>query len=561
MCATPTARRPNRLIDSTSPYLRQHAYQPVEWYPWGPEALERAAREDRPILLSVGYSACHWCHVMARECFEDPELARLMNEHFVCVKVDREERPDIDQIYQTACQILTGQGGWPLTVFLTPELLPYFAGTYFPPRPRLGRPGFGQVLLACAAAWRERREEVRRQALRLAEVVREVLDPLRARAAARQGGEAGAGAGPTAEALVAAAEALLQQADTEAGGFGGAPKFPHPTGLELLMRAAWRFGHGPSLQHLLQSLERMALGGLFDQVGGGFHRYTVDRWWQVPHFEKMLYDNALLVPLYVRAGLWQRPDLLEVAARTLDFMLAELRLPSGGFAASLDADSPDADGRHQEGFYYRWRPDEVREAVGDPALAEAVCRAYGIGGLAPPELERLAADGPPGWTEEARTVPGHLPGAPTPDRRALGEALARMHAYRRRHRRPPDRDDKVVAGWHALAISAMVAGWQAGAGPEPERYLEAAQAGWGFVEERLLDARLGLLHVPPGPQAPVPAFADDYAFLVHAALDLFRCTQQPAYLERAAALADEAGRRFGQDGLYLFGQEGHGSLP
>ncbi|NLG69870.1 MAG: thioredoxin domain-containing protein [Firmicutes bacterium] len=557
MSATPATRRPNRLIGSTSPYLRQHAYQPVDWYPWGPEALQRAVREDRPILLSVGYSACHWCHVMAHESFEDPELARRMNDLFVCIKVDREERPDIDQVYQTACQILTGQGGWPLTVFLTPDLLPYYAGTYFPPRPRLGRPGFGQVLEACARAYRERREEVRQQAHRLARAVQEVLDPTAALAERRAGPDAGPG--PTSPALVAAADALLHQADTEAGGFGGAPKFPHATGLALLERVAWRFGHAAAREHLLLTLERMALGGLFDQVGGGFHRYTVDRWWQVPHFEKMLYDNALLVPLYVRAGRGPRPDLLRVAAAALDFMLETMRLPDGGFACSLDADSPGPDGRPQEGYYYRWSPEQVREAVGDAALSEEVCRAFGIGPGAGDAFERRAPDGPPGWSEEALTVVGHVPGLPRPEFGRLRHALARMKAYRERSRRPPARDDKVLTGWHALALSALVAGWQGGAGGEPERYRQAAEAGWAFLCERLQDGSRGLLHVPPDGERVVPAFADDYAFAIHAALDLFRCTQERRYLEEAVQLAEQAEHRLAREGVYLTSSEAHAS--
>lgn len=545
-------RRPNRLLHSESPYLRQHAYNPVDWYPWGAEALERAARERRPILLSVGYSACHWCHVMAHECFEDPELAQLMNRHFVCVKVDREERPDIDQAYQTVCQILTGQGGWPLTVFLTPELLPFYAGTYFPPRPRLGRPGFGEVLEACARAWRERPDEVRRQAERLAEAARAVLEPL-ARSRPEPDGA------PSAGALVAAAETLLQQADREAGGFGTAPKFPHASALELLWRVAWRFGHRPSLQHFALTLERMALGGVHDQVGGGFHRYAVDRWWRVPHFEKMLYDNALLVPLYVRAGLAVQPWFSGVAARTLDFLLEQLRLPGGGFAASLDADSPGPDGRPEEGYFYRWRPEEVREAVGDEELAAEVCLAYGIGPQAALRLERVAGDGPAGWAREAVSVPGHVPGQLRPDPGRLAPALARMKAYREARRRPPARDDKVVLGWHALAISALAAGYQAGAGSDPGRYLGAAQEAWAFAQERLQDPRTGLLHLPRGDAGALPAFADDYAFFIHAALDLYRCTQERSYLEKAAELAEGAGRRFEERGVYLSSAAEHGS--
>ena len=415
---------------------------------------------------------------------------------------------------------------------------------------------------------------MRRQAGRLAEAVRQVLEPL---AAAQRvgwpegpsgeagdglarGDAAGRGSAPSARALVAAAEALLHQADAEAGGFGRAPKFPHATGLELLWRASFRFGHRRSWDHLVLTLERMALGGIFDQVGGGFHRYAVDRWWQVPHFEKMLYDNALLVPLYVRVGrAAARPEFLEVAGRTLDFLLDEMRVPGGGFASSLDADSPGRDGRPEEGFFYRWSPEEVREAVGDPALADELCLAFGIGPQAALHLERVLPDGPPGWTGEARTVPGHMPGQPRPDLSRFRAALARMQAYRHRHRQPPARDDKVLLGWHSLAISALVAGYQGGVGEDPSRYLRAAEEAWAFVQEHLTDPRLGLLHVQRSASQPVAAFSDDYAFLIHAALDLFRCTQDRAYLEKAAELADEAARRFGQDGVYLLSSAEHAS--
>ena len=598
--------RPNRLAGSASPYLRQHAYQPVDWYPWGAEAIERARREDRPILLSVGYSACHWCHVMAHESFDDPEVARVMNELFVCVKVDREERPDVDQVYQLVCQLLTGQGGWPLTVFLTPDLKPFYAGTYFPPRPRFGRPAFVEVLEACARAYRERRQELLRHADRLAEAARAALNPVAPRgatglwASARDNaaGRPGAG-GPSAQALVQAAEALLSAADGQAGGFGRAPKFPHATGLELLWRVAWRFGHEGARRHLAFTLEAMAAGGIYDHVGGGFHRYAVDRWWQVPHFEKMLYDNALLAPLYARVGRWLgRPGLVEVARGTLDFLLEEMRLDAGGFAASLDADSPDGEGRPAEGHFYRWTAQEVREAVGDPELAAAVCAEYGIGhltaragpegaaGMAPAGLS--PGDGPPGWLEEAATVVSRWPGAALTappaappggevgggrqgpggaaeagraQAAALSEALRRMKAYRQARRARPARDEKVVLAWHALTLSAMVSGFEAAVRPDPKRYLRAAEEGWAFVFERMRDPSGGLLHTPAGPGAgqAIPAFADDYAFLIHAGLDLYRCTQQEAYLQRAAELADEARRRFAQDGVYWLSSERHGS--
>lgn len=631
-------RPPNRLIHETSPYLRQHAYNPVDWYPWGEEAFERAQREDRPIFLSVGYSACHWCHVMAHESFEDPTIARMLNEGFVCIKVDREERPDVDQTYQVVCQTLTGQGGWPLTVVLTPDGEPFYAGTYFPPAPRYGRPGLPQVIEACAKAYRERRDQVRQQAAELARAVRRGLDPWDAgaaegaeagdRAVSGQGaraGRGGAGQGarvgerggagkvrrrvqPGARALVHAVEQLLQEADSHAGGFGRAPKFPHPTALELLFRAAWRFGHQEALAHLERTLVHMVRGGVFDQVGGGFHRYAVDRWWKVPHFEKMLYDNAQLVPLLVRVGTWRRhPDLLQAATQTLDFLLDEMRLPGGGFAASLDADSPDEQGRPAEGFFYRWNPQALARALGDAGDAARIARELAMRSgdatldrALTEQLERLARDAPPGWVEEALTVPGRLPAtgrssvappvgdAPSGggDSRAgtgddarsgggeapagtgdeaytdegLRNALARMAAFRREWRRPPAHDDKVLAGWHALTLSALVWGFRAGLGAPPHRYLDAAREGFTFIEERLVDPPAGLLHTPRQGAAAIPAYCDDYAFVIHAALDLFTVTQDKAYLQRAGELAAAARERFrGSGGLYFLSSDDHAS--
>ena len=582
----PAAARPNRLAGSASLYLRQHAYQPVDWYPWGPEAHERARRQNRPILLSIGYSACHWCHVMAHESFEDPEVARWMNEHFVCIKVDREERPDVDQVYQVACQLTTGQGGWPLTAFLTPQLEPFFVGTYFPPRARLGRPGFVEVLRAISQAWQEKEAELRQYAQQLAEAVRQVLrpqlearpggpgsaDPAPSDAAVHAGGPAAATtrpagreslARPQARYLVLAAGRVLAQADPEAGGFGQAPKFPQATVLELLLRAAWRFGHEDARRHLLDSLRRMAWGGLFDHVGGGFHRYTVDRWWQVPHFEKMLYDNALLVPLYLKVGLWQDPQLLTVARRTVAFLLEEMRLPSGGFACSLDADSPDDQGRPAEGFFYRWSADQVEQALQDRQLARWVCQLFAVG---EDEPYRAAGpvDGPPGWQEEALSVVGRMP--PEPPQldehglRVLEAALQRMREYRARTRRPPARDEKVVLAWHALAVSAMAQAAQAFDGPEGDLCRQAALAGWEFVQEHLRHPRLGLLHVPGSGDDVVPAYADDYAALVHALLDLHRLTLEPAWLAEAAQLMERARTLFAdEEGLYSLAAAHHGS--
>ncbi|HWC31844.1 MAG TPA: thioredoxin domain-containing protein [Actinomycetota bacterium] len=322
---------PNRLATATSPYLLQHADNPVDWYEWGEEALERARREGKAILLSVGYAACHWCHVMERESFEDEETARLMNEHFVCVKVDREERPDVDAIYMDAVQAMSGHGGWPMTVFLTPDGEPFYAGTYFPPEDRFGMPGFKRVLTAVAEAWRERRNDVVQQGKQVVEAI---------------GRAAAASTEPLTEDLMRAAHAGLRRAfDDEWGGFGQAPKFPQPMTLEFLLRSHVR-GYDGALEIVTRTLDRMAAGGIYDQIGGGFHRYSTDRVWLVPHFEKMLYDNAQLATLYLHA--WQvsgNDRYREVVSETLEYLLREMRHEDGGFFSSQDADSEGVEGK------------------------------------------------------------------------------------------------------------------------------------------------------------------------------------------------------------------------
>jgi uncharacterized protein YyaL (SSP411 family) len=325
---------PNRLIHETSPYLLQHAYNPVDWYPWGAEALQKAQREDKPIFLSIGYSACHWCHVMERESFEDHEIANYLNEHFVSIKVDREERPDIDEIYMTAVQLLTGQGGWPLTVFLTPDLKPFFGGTYFPPQDRWGRPGLLTVLKAIVELYRKEREKITEQAERLTHYLNAMQHPKPSTLLL------------TPELLQRAYLHFLQSFDREHGGFGGAPKFPHSLELSFLLRY-WRRTQDPEALHMVEfSLEKMARGGIYDQLGGGFHRYTVDAQWRIPHFEKMLYDNALLVWTYLEAYQATQKSLYrQIAEETLAYVLREMTSPEGGFYSAQSADTPEGRGR------------------------------------------------------------------------------------------------------------------------------------------------------------------------------------------------------------------------
>ncbi|GGS88549.1 MULTISPECIES: thioredoxin domain-containing protein [Streptomyces] len=419
----------NRLAGVTSPYLLQHADNPVDWWPWEPEAFEEAKRRDVPVLLSVGYSACHWCHVMAHESFEDDDTAAYMNEHFVNVKVDREERPDVDAVYMEAVQAATGQGGWPMTVFLTPDAEPFYFGTYFPPEPRHGMPSFAQVLEGISTAWTGRRGEV-------AEVAQRITQDLAGRQL-----DYGRAAAPGPEEAAQALLALTREYDAARGGFGGAPKFPPSMVLEFLLRHHARTGAEGALQMAADTCEAMARGGIYDQLGGGFARYSVDREWVVPHFEKMLYDNALLCRVY--AHLWRATgsDLARrVALETADFMVRELRTPEGGFASALDADSEDPrTGKPAEGAYYAWTPAQLEEVLGaeDAALA-AAC--FGVTQEGTFEhgasVLRLPQDGP---VVDAGRIAGI--------RQRLLEARAARPA--------PGRDDKVVAAWNGLAVAAL----------------------------------------------------------------------------------------------------------
>ncbi|MFE2595130.1 thioredoxin domain-containing protein [Streptomyces sp. NPDC059396] len=418
----------NRLAGTTSPYLLQHAENPVDWWPWGPEAFEEARRRDVPVLLSVGYSACHWCHVMASESFEDLTTAKYMNRHFVNIKVDREERPDVDAVYMEAVQAATGQGGWPMTVFLTADGEPFYFGTYFPPAPRHGMASFPQVLEGVSAAWTDRREEV-------AEVAGRIVRELAGRSLGH-GGEGVPGEAELSQALLG----LTREYDARHCGFGGAPKFPPSMVTEFLLRHHARTGAEGALQMAADSCEAMARGGIYDQLGGGFARYSVDREWVVPHFEKMLYDNALLCRVY--AHLWRATGselARRVAVETADFLVRELRTEEGGFASALDADSDDGTGRHAEGAYYVWTPEQLREVLGE-SDAEFAARYFGVTEEGTFEegasVLQLPQDG--GVVDAARTE----------------SVRARLLAAREQRPRP-GRDDKIVAAWNGLAIAAL----------------------------------------------------------------------------------------------------------
>ena len=490
----------NRLAQETSPYLRQHAENPVDWYPWGDEALNRARELDRPLLVSIGYSACHWCHVMAHESFEHTEVARLMNERFVCVKVDREERPDVDAVCMAACQAINGNGGWPLNVFLTPDQQPFFAGTYFPPVQRPGLPSWRMVIEAIGEAWRERAGEVREQAARLTEAVR-------ASAAVPSPEDSSVPRSVIADSVAA----LAQMFDRDHAGWGGAPKFPPHCTLEFLLAAGDR-------ELAPATLRAMAAGGIHDQVGGGFHRYAVDATWTVPHFEKMLYDNALLARSYLHG--WQvtaEARFAEVCTQTLDWALRELRGPEGGFCSALDADSEGVEGK-----FYVWTDQQLAAALG-PELAVPARSHFGVTGS--PNFEGHA------WVLEAHgSSPQQLP-----------EIRARLLAARELRIRP-GLDDKRLTAWNALMITALA---DAGAVLQRDDYLQAAGDCASFLLDELREADGGLLRTWKDGRASIPAFLEDHAYLLQALLVLYEASFDERWYLEAVAIADTMIRRFG----------------
>ena len=517
---------PNRLAQSTSPYLLQHANNPVDWYPWSQEALARARELDRPILLSVGYAACHWCHVMERESFEDDETAALMNEHFVSVKVDREERPDVDAIYMDAVQSMTGQGGWPMTVFLTPEGQPFYAGTYFPNEDRYGMPSFRRVLAAVAEAWRERRGE-------LLEAGRRVVEGL-GRVSQLGGSEE-----PLSEDVLAEATGSLKAAfDPEWGGFGRAPKFPQPMTLEFLLRMHAR-GDPDALRMVTRTLDRMAAGGIRDHVGGGFHRYSVDAAWHVPHFEKMLYDNAQLARLYTRAWKVTRDDRhRRVAADTLDYLVRDMRHPDGGFFSSQDADT---EGR--EGLTYTWTWEELLATAVDPAVAAAFGAVEGGNWEGTNVLWRPVPVG---------TVAAEF--GTTAEELEERIERARVALFERRSARPqPGLDDKVLAGWNGLAIGAFA---EAGSALGDRGYVDAAVQAARFVLDRLRDPSGRLLRSWRDGRAGGRGYVEDYGLVVDGLLALAEATLDPGWITEARSLAEDLLRLFHDDRRVGFFQTG-----
>ncbi|HVA68212.1 MAG TPA: thioredoxin domain-containing protein [Candidatus Binataceae bacterium] len=528
-------RRPNRLIKEQSPYLRQHAYNPVEWNPWDDEALGRARAENKPILLSIGYSACHWCHVMERESFENEAIAGLMNENFVPIKVDREERPDLDQIYMDAVQLMAGRGGWPLTVFLTPDGKPFYGGTYFPPEDRHGMPGFPRVLTAVAKAYHEKPGDIAQNVERLTHA----LDELSSQAA--ESGDLHSG---TAEA---AARALAGHYDHQHGGIGGAPKFPSAFVFSLFLRVyqasgALEFGH-----MVRETLSAMAKGGIYDQIGGGFHRYSVDDHWLVPHFEKMLYDNALLAMLYLDAGReLNEPEFLNVARETLDYVVREMQSPEGGLYATQDADS-----EGEEGKFFLWTPEESRALLGEElsAIAERYFDISEDGNFEGSNIAHRTID-----VEQAARLFAM-------SRDAMAEKVAeirrRMFAARE-HRVKPARDEKVLAAWNGMMIASLAEGYRVFG---DARYLAAAERAVDFVITRMWNGNALKRSFKDG-VARFNGYLEDYALMAAALVAVYEASLNLRYLEMARELADAMIERFAdrERGGFFFTSDDHEAL-
>ncbi|GAV23539.1 thioredoxin domain-containing protein [Carboxydothermus pertinax] len=522
---TEAKRQPNRLIHEKSPYLLQHAYNPVDWYPWGEDAFKKAKMEDKPVFLSIGYSTCHWCHVMERESFENEEVADLLNKHFVAIKVDREERPDVDQIYMTACQAMTGQGGWPLTIIMTPEKKPFFAGTYFPKRSKWGRPGLIEILTEIAKLWETDREQLLTISKRLYEFMQTMPQSKK--------GDL------TEEVLEKAYREFLGKFDSEYGGFGPAPKFPTPHNLIFLFRYWKRTGEEKALVMAEKTLEAMARGGIYDHVGYGFHRYSTDREWLVPHFEKMLYDNALLAYTYLEAyQATKKEKYARVAREVFTYVKRKMTSPEGGFYSAEDADSEGVEGK-----YYAWTPDEVKKALG-PEEGELFCRVYditpegnfegkNIPNLIHTDLESMAVKF--GKSSEELT-----------------DSLDRMRQklYQGREKRVlPHKDDKILTSWNGLMIAALAKGVRV---LQDQELLNMAQKAAEFIFSKLRrdDGRL-LARYREG-EGAVLAYLDDYAFLIWGLIELYEASFEVRYLKLAVELTREM--------LKLFWDEKHGGL-
>jgi uncharacterized protein YyaL (SSP411 family) len=492
----------NRLTNETSPYLLQHADNPVDWYPWGEEALQKAKAEDKPIFLSIGYSACHWCHVMAHESFEDERTAAILNKHFVSIKVDREERPDLDRIYMSAVQALTGRGGWPMSVFLAPDGRPFFGGTYFPPTPRYGMPSFAQVLLSVADAWQNRRRELIEGGERLAAAIEQQQMAL---------SEGVKREDVKRETLESAFQKIQQSFDRVHGGWGEAPKFPQPMALEFLLRYHHTTEDSQALQMVTQTLEAMARGGMYDQIGGGFHRYSVDDHWLVPHFEKMLYDNAQLARVYLHA--WQvtgEPFFRTITEETLDYVIREMTDPAGGFYSTQDADS-----EGEEGKFFVWTVDEIQQVLGEQA--DHFIPVYGV-------TERGNFEG-----QNILELKGSLK-----EREIFTDARRRLFGIRE-SRIHPGRDDKVLTSWNGLMLAAFA---EAARVLKRDDYRQVAERNAEFLLSELKTADGRLYHTWKAGEPRINGYLEDYAYLIEGLLELYQTTFDPRWHVAAHELAD-----------------------
>ena len=512
---TDEPRKPNRLIREKSPYLLQHAYNPVEWYPWGEEALARAKKENRPIFLSIGYSTCHWCHVMEKESFEDPEVAKLMNGHFVSIKVDREERPDIDHVYMAFVMATSGSGGWPLNVFLTPEGKPFFGGTYFPPKEVWGRPSFTTVLLQIADTWKEKQKEILESGDSIAEALKENLDRSHEKSAA------------LSETLFQkGASQYVVQYDATYGGFGSAPKFPRSHALSFLLRYWKRSGDAKALEMVEKTLTEMAKGGLYDHLGGGFHRYSTDGQWRIPHFEKMLYDQALLSRSYLEAyQATHKGEYATVAREIFDYVLRDLESPEGAFYSAEDADSASdpkyPDDKH-EGAFYLWKKGEILKILGKEG-GEKFSSDYGI------EEDGNALSDPQGeFVDQNVLYEAHPAQANVP------ASEWKKKLFTEREKRPrPHLDDKILVDWNGLMISSLAYGSRV---LEDSQSLKAAQKAADFILRSLVRKDGRLLHRYREGEAALLGTLDDHAFLIQGLLDLYEATFEVRYLEEAKRL-------------------------
>ena len=529
----------NRLIRETSPYLLQHAHNPVNWYAWGDEAFERARAEKKPVLLSIGYSTCHWCHVMERESFEDVEIAAYLNEHFVCVKVDREERPDVDDIYMSAVQMLTGRGGWPMTTVLNADRQPFFGGTYFPARDgdRGSRKGFFTILRELKERYDKDPDGVAKEAAALSQ---------RIASASQAAVPAGM---PTADLIVSAAKQAARSFDAHNGGFGRAPKFPTPVRLELLLRFYRRTGDSGALKMVTTTLDKMAAGGIYDHAGGGFHRYAVDQKWLVPHFEKMLYDNAQLASLYTEAfQATERADYARVAREILDYVQREMTDGAGGFYSATDADSLTPKGHDEEGYFFTWTPQELEQVL-DPKSARLLATAYDVR---------------PGGNFEGRSILNK--------KRPLSEVATELNMevdelvyetrksldalYEARKRRPPPiKDDKILTSWNGLMIAAFAS---AGVVLQHRGYVQTASKAARFILDHMRTPEGRLLRSHHSGQARHTGYLDDYAFFIHGLLQLFDATSDPAWLASAVELQGHLDRHYADElgGYFMTADDG-----